>query len=173
LGQAAQHGCGTKAVLLDRAARARLPVPAGVVVLDEGWQYALERGLVRVEAAGARRPISVPDPSLLLHLVGLPSFEGPLAVRAAFSGEADADEEPAGSFVPGLFVDGRRPAALAAGLAGVWSAAFGRPRGFRRDLVVQDMILARHAGIATTERGYEDDVVDVIESRPDDAPLTA
>ncbi len=177
--QAARHGCGTKAVLLDRAARARLPVPAGVIVLDEAWQFAIERGLVRVEGAGARRPISVPDPSLLVHLIGLPSFQGPLAIRAAFSEEVGAGEGPAGSFVPGLFVDGRRPGALAAGLAGVWSAAFGRPRAFRRDLVVQDMVRARHAGIAVTEPGYEDDVVEVIETRTDgdagegpDAPAT-
>jgi len=167
-GQAARRGCGTKAALLDRAARAGLPVPTGVIVLDEGWQFAVERGLVRVERAGARRPISVPDPSLLLHLVGFPSFKGPLAVRAAFSGQRGAREEPDESLVPGLFVDGRRSAALAAGLAGVWSSALGLPRSFRRDLVVQDMVQARYAGVAFTEPGYEDDVVDVTEARTTD-----
>jgi phosphohistidine swiveling domain-containing protein len=162
-GKAAGHGCGSKATLLDRAARAGLPVPPGVLVLDEAWRFAIERGLVRVARSGARRPIQVPDPSLLVHLTGLPSFRVPLAIRAAFSSEEGTKETLAGAFVPGLFVDGRRPAAVAAGLAGVWAAAFRRPRGFRRDVIVQEMVFARRAGVARTEREYEDDLVDVTE----------
>jgi len=162
-GQAAGHGCGSKATLLDRAARAGLPVPAGFLVLDEAWRFALERGLVRVVRSGARRPIGVPDPSLLLHLIGLPSFTAPLAIRAAFSSEDGTKETLTGEFVPGLFVDGRRPAAVAAGLAGVWAAAFRRPRGFRRDVIVQEMVLPRRAGTVLTESEHEDDLVDVTE----------
>jgi pyruvate,water dikinase len=101
----------------------------------------------------------VPDPSLLVHLIGLPPFAGPLAVRSAFSAEDGATDSLAGVFVSGLFVDGRRPAALAAGLAGVWASALRRPRGFRRDLILQEMVHARRAGVAFTEREYEDDVV--------------
>ena len=160
-GDAAQRGCGSKAALLDRAARAGLPVPPGVIVLDEAWRSAVERGLVRVDRVTDRRPVSVPDPSLLVHLIGLPPFNGPLAVRSAFSAEDGATDSLAGVFVSGLFVDGRRPAALAAGLAGVWASAFRRPRGFRRDLILQDMVHARRAGVAFTEREYEDDLVNV------------
>jgi phosphohistidine swiveling domain-containing protein len=169
-GQAARHGCGSKATLLDRAARAGLPVPPGVLVLDEAWRFALERGLVRVARSGSRRPIHVPDPSLLVHLIGLPRFEVPLAIRAAFSTEEGTKETLAGKFVPGLFVDGRRPAAVAAGLAGVWAAAFRRPRGFRRDVIVQKMVLARRAGTALTAREHEDDLVDVTETSTDHPP---
>lgn len=160
-GLAARHGCGSKASLLDRAARAGLPVPPGVLVLDEAWRFALDRGLVRAARSGARHPISVPDPSLLLHLIGLPSFTAPLAIRAAFTSEDGTKETLAGEFVPGLFVDGRRPAAVAAGLAGVWAAAFRRPRGFRRDVIVQEMALARRGGSVLTEREHEDDLMDV------------
>jgi pyruvate,water dikinase len=155
-GEVARKGCGSKAALLDQAARAGLPVPPGVVIHDDAWRWAVERGLVRVEAPTDRRPVSVPDPSLLVHLLRLPEFPGPLAVRAAFSGEDDA-----GGHVPGLFVDSRRPAALAAGLAGVWASAIGHPRGFRRDLILQEMVRARSAGVALTERDYEDDLVEV------------
>jgi pyruvate,water dikinase len=162
-GEVAQKGCGPKAALLDRAARAGLPVPPGVVVLDEAWRSAVERGLVRVEGVTDRRPVSVPDPSLLVHLIGLPPFAGPLAVRSAFSGEDGTTDSLAGVFVSGLFVDGRRTAALAAGLAGVWASAFRRPRGFRRDVILQEMIHARRAGVAFTERQYEDDVVNATE----------
>jgi pyruvate,water dikinase len=162
-GEAAHKGCGPKAALLDRAARAGLPVPPGVIVLDEAWRSAVERGLVRLEGVTDRRPVSVPDPSLLVHLIGLPPFAGPLAVRSAFSAEDGTTDSLAGVFVSGLFVDGRRPAALAAGLAGVWASAFRRPRGFRRDLILQEMIHARRAGVAFTERQYEDDVVNATE----------
>ncbi len=159
-GEVARKGCGSKAALLDQAARAGLPVPPGVVVHDDAWRWAVERGLVRVEAPTDRRPVSVPDPSLLVHLLRFPEFRGALAVRAAFSGEDDSDG-PAGGHVSGLFVDSRRPAAVAAGLAGVWASAIGRPRGFRRDLILQEMVRARSAGVALTERDYEDDLVEV------------
>lgn len=159
-GEVARKGCGSKAALLDQASRAGLPVPPGVVVHDDAWRWAVERGLVRVEAPTDRRPVSVPDPSLLVHLLRLPEFRGPLAVRAAFSSE-DCSDGLAGGHVPGLFVDSRRPAALAAGLAGVWASAIGHPRGFRRDLILQEMIRARSAGMALSERDYEDDLIEV------------
>ena len=159
-GEAAGRRCGPKAALLDRAARAGLPVPPGVIVLDEAWRSALSRGLVRLEGRGARRPVSVPDPSLLVHLIGLPPFTGPLAIRAAFSSEEGGGESVAGDLVPGLFVEGRRPAALAAGLAGVWASACRRPRGFRRDLIAQEMVRASTEGVAFLQWEHEDDIVE-------------
>ncbi len=163
-GEVARRSCGPKAALLDRAAHAGLPVPPGVVVLDEAWHSALERGLVRLEGAGARRPVSVPDPSLLVHLLGLPSAIGPLAVRAAFSSAEGGGETVGGDLVPGLFVESRRPAALAAGLAGVWASVCRRPRGFRRDVIAQEMVRASAEGVAFVEEGYEDDVVEAADS---------
>ena len=159
-GGTARRGCGPKAALLDQAARSGLPVPPGVIVLDEAWRSALARGLVRLEGSGARKPISVPDPSLLVHLIGLPAFTGPLAIRAAFSSEEGRGETVAGRLVPGLFVEGRRAAALAAGLAGVWASAYGRPRDLRRDLIAHEMVRARAEGVAFLQHGYEDDVVE-------------
>ena len=159
-GEAARRGCGPKAALLDRAARAGLPVPPGVVILDEAWHSALQRRLVTLEGSGARRPVSVPDPSLLVHLLGLPSFTGPLAIRAAFSSAEGGGETVCGDLVPGLFVEGRRPAALAAGLAGVWASAYRRPRGIRRDVIAQEMVRASVEGVAFVEQGYEDDIVE-------------
>lgn len=160
-GRVTGEGCGPKAALLDRAARAGLPVPPGVVVLDEAWHWALGRGLLRLEGPTDRRPVSVPDPSLLMHLLGLPAFTGPLAVRAAFSGEDGATASLPGGYIPGLFVDGQRPPAVAASLAAVWAGALGRPRAFRRDVILQSMVGARAAGVAYTEGDFEDDLVDV------------
>ena len=158
-GQAARRGCGPKAALLDRAARAGLPVPPGAIVLDEGWRSAIERGLVRIKGTGSRQSVSVPDPTLLVHLLGLPRLDEFLAIRSAFSLEDGEGESQAGAFVTGLFVDGRRSAAVAAGLAGVWASAFGLPRGVRRDVIIQAMVAARRGGVAFTEREHEDDVV--------------
>jgi len=167
-GKAAGYGCGPKAALLDRASRAGLSVPAGVVVLDEGWRSALDRGLVRIEGTGGRQSVSVPDPTLLVHLLGLPAFDGYLAVRSAFSVEDEATESLAGAFVTGLFVDGRRSSALAAGLAGVWASALGRPRSVRRDVIIQEMVVARRAGVAFSETAYEDDLVNATEGNAAD-----
>jgi phosphohistidine swiveling domain-containing protein len=162
-GKAAGRGCGPKAALLDRAAQAGLPVPPGVIVLDEAWHSALARGLVRLEGAGSRQAVSVPDPTLLVHLLGLPPLDTFLAVRSAFSLEDGTADSLAGAFVTGLFVDGRRSAAVAAGLAGVWSSGLGRPPSLRRDVIVQAMVVARNAGVAFTEREHEDDLVNATE----------
>jgi phosphohistidine swiveling domain-containing protein len=162
-GQAARQGCGPKAAFLDRASRAGLPVPPGVIVLDEAWHSSLARGLVRLEGAGSRQTVSVPDPTLLVHLLGLLQLDTLLAVRSAFSLEDGPADSLAGAFVTGLFVDGRRSAAVAAGLAGVWASALGRPPGLRRDVIIQAMVVARHAGVAFTEREHEDDLVNATE----------
>ena len=57
-------------------------------------------------------------------------------------------------------MEGRRAAALAAGLAGVWASAYGRPRDLRRDLIAHEMVRARAEGVAFLQHGYEDDVVE-------------
>jgi phosphohistidine swiveling domain-containing protein len=138
-------------------------VPPGVIVLDVGWRSAIDRGLLRIDGGGARQTISVPDPTLLVHLLGLPAFDGSLVVRAAFSVADDSGESIAGAFATGLFVDGRRAPALAAGLAGVWASALGRPAVVRRDLIIQSMVIARRAGVAFTESEHEDDLVNATE----------
>jgi phosphohistidine swiveling domain-containing protein len=158
-GLAAARGCGRKAALLDRAGRAGLPVPAGVVVTDEAWHASLERGLARVESRGGRTSVAVPDPLALVRFLGLDAGAGLLAVRSAFSTEDGARESLAGWFASGLFVDGRAPAAVAAALAGVWASAFRRPGRFRRDVIVQTMVAARRAGVAFSEGEFEDDLV--------------
>lgn len=158
-GEAARRGCGTKAAFLDRAARAGLAVPRGVVVTDEAWRASLERGLARVEGRGGRMSVAVPDPEALVRFLRLDALTGHLAVRSAFAAEDGAAESLAGWFASGLFVDGRTPAAVAAALAGVWASAFRRPGRFRRDAIVQAMVTARRAGVAFTEDEHEDDLV--------------
>ncbi|HXK10758.1 MAG TPA: PEP-utilizing enzyme [Vicinamibacteria bacterium] len=158
-GGAAARGCGKKAELLDRAARAGLPVPAGVIVTHEAWVDSMERRLTRLEGHGGRMSVAVPDPPALVRFLDLEESTGRLAVRSAFSSEDGSAESLAGWFASGLFVDGRTPFALAAALAGVWASAFRRPGRFRHDVIVQAMVESRRAGVAFTEPGFEDDLV--------------
>lgn len=149
-------GAGNKAALLDRAAQRGLPVPRGFVLLDVAFRRALRERLVT--AAGGT--VATRDPLALVRTLGLPRFEGRVAVRSAFSTEDGAGESLAGFFTSRLWVDARDPVAFAAALCEVWSSAERRPGSFRRDVLVLAMVDARRAGVAFTEREYEDDLVD-------------
>jgi phosphohistidine swiveling domain-containing protein len=162
-GEAAAWGCGTKAALLDRASREGLPVPSGVIVPHEALSEALGRGLARIVGHSGPRSLAIPAPATLVGFLGLDTLSGRLAVRSAFSAEDRDKESLAGLFASGLFVDARAPAAVAAALAGVWASAFRQPGRFRRDVIVQAMVDAGQAGIAFTEREFEDDLVNATE----------
>jgi rifampicin phosphotransferase len=172
-GQAASLGIGNKGALLDRAARAGLPVPKGLILLDSAWQQALAAGLVTLQD----KTVLLPDPAGLIKYLQLdplnysslqtlprPSTPDPyprslLAVRSAFSAEDRADESLAGFFTSRLFVDPTDPAQLAGALADVWASALKQPGDFRRDVLIMAMVAAQHAGVAFTERDFEDDLV--------------
>lgn len=154
-GRAKALGVGNKAALLDRAAQAGLPVPAGIILLDLAWQRAVAEGLVVIETEVVR----VPDSSKLLTALQLPAFAHPLAVRSAFAAEDGQAESLAGFFTSKLHVNPADPNALAEALAEVWASALKRPGHFRRDVLIMEMVEARQAGVAFTEREFEDDLI--------------
>lgn len=156
--RAANLGVGNKARLLDLAARADLPVPAGVLLLDDAWHGALRAGLVRQD--GGR--VVVEDDARLLAALDLPPFARPVAVRSAFSAEDAPRQSLAGSFTSRLGVDARDGRALTAALADVWASAERVPGAFRRDVLLMQMVPARAAGVAFSEREHEDDLVNVV-----------
>src|SRR4051794_39185292 len=85
-GRAAAAGVGNKGALLDRAARAGLPVPPGIVLLDEAWEQARSAGLVAVHDG----TVTAPDAARLVAALRLPQelwSGGLVAVRSAFSAE--------------------------------------------------------------------------------------
>ena len=162
-GRSANLGVGNKARFLDLAARAGLPVPAGVVVLDDAWHAALRLGLLRQEASR----FEVADTRGLLARLDLPAFARPIAVRSAFALEDAPSQSLAGYFSSRLNVDARDGEALATALADVWGSA-NRARGaFRRDLLLLQMVDARHAGVAFSEQEHEDDLVNVVAGTAD------
>src|SRR5215213_10928423 len=87
-GRSANLGVGNKGRLLDLAARAGLPVPAGVILLDDTWHAALRLGLVRREQAR----VEVGDARRLLARLDVPAFARPIAVRSAFALEDAASQ---------------------------------------------------------------------------------
>src|SRR5829696_1377782 len=118
-GRSANLGVGNKARLLDLAARAGLPVPAGLIVLDDVWHAALRLGLVRREKDG----VEVGNARRLLARLDLPRFARPIAVRSAFALEDAPSQSLAGFFASRLDVDPHDPEALVTALAEVWGSA--------------------------------------------------
>ncbi len=129
-------GVGAKASLVDRAARAGLAVPLGVVLLD---------GAPAPAAADLPAELRAPDHGL--------------AVRSAFSLEDGRTESHAGRFRSLLRVG---PDGITEAVADVRASADAdSPGSMRRDVLIMDMVDARHAGVAFSEPGWYDDLVNV------------
>ncbi|MFQ3536029.1 MAG: PEP-utilizing enzyme [Aggregatilineales bacterium] len=170
-GSAAKYGIGPKAALLDVARRYGLPVPTGIILVDEAWRRALGIGLVRRHDDGS---VSVPDPSRLVFAIGFPNFEwelpGPFAVRSAFSAEDGVTHSLAGYFTSRLNVDGRDPVQMAEALRAVWESAeraVTQLGELRHDVLIMRMVAAKHSGVAFTEHAYADDLVNFTEGLAD------
>jgi rifampicin phosphotransferase len=155
-GRAVAAGAGNKAALLDRAARRGLAVPRGYVLLDTAFRNALRRRLV---ARSAGRTVAVADARMLLRELELPRFDGPIAVRSAFSAEDSAGSALAGFFRSQLRIDPRDPAAFVGALLDVWRSAERFDGDLRRDVLVMEMVAARRSGVAFSEPDYEDDLI--------------
>lgn len=142
-GRTRKRRVGGKGRFLDEAARAGLPVPAGAVLLDEFYRFCLECGL----AQRVVNQLIIPDIELwhntLFHSVRLPRFDRPVAVRPSFSDDG-------GAVVPGptarQWVDLNDPAAAAAALSAIWTAAVHLPTPGRADTLIMEMVTAEHAG---------------------------
>lgn len=167
-GNAAKYGIGPKAALLDVARRYGLPVPAGIILVDEAWRRALGAGLVRVTDSGE---VQSADMTRLVFSVGFPNFDwelpGPFAVRSAFSVEDQSKSAMAGYFESRLKVDGRDPQQLGEALCAVWQSALRSDADPRRDILIMRMVDAKHAGVAFTEHEFEDDLVNYTEGLGD------
>ena len=132
-GQAVAIGVGSKAALLDRAARAGLDVPPGVVVLDDA---------------------DIPEGTAISTAVGATH----LAVRSAFSFEDGDQESHAGYYRTELRVEADE---IGAAVERVRASAANRTDTGRRDVLVMAMVDAVHAGVAFSEPGTYDDLVNL------------
>lgn len=130
-GRAGAAGIGNKAALLDRAARAGVPVPVGFVVPDG---------------------LQPPRPGAWWS--GVES----VAVRSAFSAEDRPDETLAGWFETRLRVS---PDDVPDAVEEVRASAARRSGSFRRDVLVMAMVDATRAGVAFSEPETYDDRINV------------
>lgn len=158
-GRAKKHDVGNKGRLLDAAAKARLPVPNGGILLDKFYRILCAEGVI--EEVGAH--VVVPDAQWLYEVLyrdlRFPKLRRRVAVRSAFSAEDGAGASLAGFFTSELNVDPDDPQALAAALRAVWSSALRYEGELRRDVIILEMVTAQVAGVAFSETAYEDDWV--------------
>lgn len=148
---------GPKADMLCRAAVKGLPVPPGVVLRHEGWA---EQGK---GITGPRDSRWLANARAALFTLGFPSVGEFVAVRSAFSAEDGADRSMAGHFDSVLNVESMDTKAVAEALREVWLSAqpmedSGQPVA-RRDVLIMQMVKPEVAGVAFTERNFEDDLV--------------
>jgi pyruvate,water dikinase len=148
-GNAQRDAVGNKGRLLDRAKRANLMVPNGILVLDETFDGLLagspdlDQKLTRISQQLVER----------LTTLGI---REPYAVRSAFSAEDTQGSAMAGHFKSKLFVD---QADVGDAFIDVWHSADAHGQGIRRDIMIMSMVDAMKAGVAFTERDFEDDLI--------------
>ncbi len=154
----------SRAWLTTWSRRPRADVPPGCVPLGSGRSDELGIApkaalLDRAATASIRVPggFIVPDGVDIAPLAA-ESMRSRYAVRSAFGAEDRAGESLAGWFTTKLDVPGDD---VPAAIADVRESAGRRAGTFRCDVLVMEMVAAQHAGVAFSEPGTYDDVVNV------------
>lgn len=159
--RAAKRGVGEKGALLDQAARARLPVPNGGIVLHEFYQLLLAEDIVQ-EANGrimVDNPVEVYE--ALYTAVRFPRLSTKTAVRAVFSLLDDPQKPVTVPTAAVLHVAADDPVSLIDALCAVWCVALSHPAPLRRDVIVQQMVTTAVAGTAVMAAAQDQDHVTV------------
>ena len=138
---------GEKALLLDKAASAGLPVPSGAILLDELFHVFLEAGVISVQETAVTNFDSDWLFESLYDGIRFPRFDQPMVVRAAFSTIAH-EQRPVMSAAK-FDVDMNDPDELARALCNVWSVSPHSEIAFRRDVLVMEMVAA--GAVVSTE----------------------
>jgi pyruvate,water dikinase len=149
-GLLAAEGIGPKAALLDRASVAGLAVPPASVITPS-W----------VATPGAR----FPAPGSPGTTNGAGTLTGRVAVRSAFSSEDGATTSNAGRYTTVLDVDADDPNAFSAAVRDVRASADDTVG--RADVMVMQMVPAVAAGVAFSEAGWQDDLVEWVDGLAD------
>lgn len=161
-GRTRRNGVGQIGRLLDEAARARLPVPNGAVILDTFYRFVEQEGMVVIENG---RP-ALADPQRLSDTlyqgVRLPRFDRPVIVRPIYS-HATIKEAmlptPEESFIAIPLTDANNPQQLAVALGRSWSAANPLDSTWRRDTLIMEMIEVDRHGTAVSSHNSETDTI--------------
>ncbi len=166
--RARKRKVGGKGRLLDAAASAGLPVPAGAIILDECYQLLLREEVITSDGGA----IKVPDPGFLFdtfyQAIRFPRMKNKVAVRPAFSTVNEAHSPIDHCFPPQLSVDLSDPLQLAGGLSSIWSAALewqndlpADSPALRRDLLIMEMVNVDVSGTAISRKDEIQDIVQI------------
>ncbi len=149
---------------LDEAARARLPVPPGAILLDEFHQFCLEHDLLMTSG----QALYITDPELLhntlFHSIHLPRFEDLVTLRPTQAGDTFEDAAAYAAF------DSADPQAFAAALARAWSNGAKDPTA-RQDVYLLEALPSPQTGRALTASEATTDAVWVGASGSDSLPI--
>lgn len=138
---------GEKALLLDKAAHAGLPVPNGAILMDELFQLFVAEGVV---STAVTEFDAVWLYESLYDGIRFPRFDQPAVIRAAFSALTE-EQQPIFSAAK-TYVDMNDPDELARALCSVWSLSPPPEVAFRRDLLVMEMVQGEIGGTATSTK---------------------
>jgi rifampicin phosphotransferase len=147
-GRARKRGVAVEGRLLDTAACAGLPVPAGALLLDEFYRLLVDAGVVVVE--NGRLIISNPH---WLHetfytQLRFPQLNRRVTVRAVTDIEAFVND-----------VDLKDAGQLAQALNHAWSALGSGGTASRRDVLILEMVTTSQSGVAWSRQRDQGDLV--------------
>lgn len=154
-GRTKKHKIGTNGCRLDQAAKAGLPVPNGGILLDTFLRQLVKAQIVVEENASFHAPNPLELYESLYSVARFPRMGGKIAVRPVGLQADKAYFDDASQ----TNVDSNDPQQLTEALCAVWSFARSQDGRVRQDVLLQEMIEERMAGVAFSEQGYEDDLL--------------
>ncbi len=164
-GEVSRRQLGPKGRFLDVALRKGLPVPPGVVVLEEAWQALEQRAFIsELDVAPSENTTE------LINLLQERGLFAPWVVRSCFDVEDSPVSSFAGMFASVLHVTHDN---LEAAISEVLESASHYKQlphakaHLRRDVLIMPQVSAQHAGVAFSDPDYEDDWLNVSEGFAD------
>ena len=147
--RARRKGANAAAVQLDLARNARLPVPAGIVLLDEAWHFARRQEWLAIN--GSHVQFKAPD--FARELIMAASFDRPVRVTPS--------RLPLQPNLTAYHHAVAEPDDFATAVAATWSQmlSFEREAGDRLDLLVTEAVAATRRGTAASAASYAADLV--------------
>lgn len=164
-GEVSRRQLGSKGRFLDMAMRKGLPVPPGVVVLEEAWQALEQRAFIsELDVAPSENTTE------LITLLQEQGLFAPWVVRSCFDVEDSPVSSFAGMFASVLHVTHDN---LEAAISEVLESAsrykqlsYAKTQ-LRRDVLIMPQVSAQHAGVVFSDPDYEDDWLNVSEGFAD------
>ena len=137
-GRARKHDVSDKGKLLDKAAKAGLPVASGGILLDDFYRLCVQEQVIVVENGRFTCPAPQQLHTLLYNDIHFPKLDHPTAVRALFAAP------------PQLNCNVTNPQHLSHALCTLWSAIRLEPDTVRRDILLMKMVTADKWGTAVS-----------------------